>query len=832
MPENFFELRHVKKHFHKIKAVDDVSFIIKKGEVHALLGENGAGKSTLMNLIAGVYRMDDGEMWLDGEPYAPRNTREARHAGVSIVFQELSLFSQQNVTRNIFAGKELKKKTGIDHESMNGRAKQILKEMCLDVDLSLPVSELSIGQQQWVEIARALADDAKILILDEPNSALNSQETAVLFEIITQLKAQGITIIFISHRLDEVFEIADRVTIMRDGHYITTLEAAETSADAVIPILLGQESHTLFERGTTATDEVVLEVKNLSVTGEAEDVSFTVHAGEVVGMAGLAGCGISGVIQALFGIRTPSSGEIFIQGRQIRPNSPEDAMREHIAFVPNDRRDAGLMLDWSIEKNIAMAVSKFTSHLGILDHKKNRSLADSFSRELNVITESIRTRVIQLSGGNQQKVLLAKWLATEPRLLILDDPTRGIDVGAKKEIYQLIDEIAKQGFAIIMTSSEIDETVALSDKILLFRDGALIRTEPRGTNKETVLRYVAGDAGRTCKNTSAKENATEETDTQKKRRSLGPRISRTREAGVFIALIAVIALFSLVPGFMTTYNISIILKQMSVFGVIAIGMTYVFSAGEVDISVGWILNAAMAVAGRLIQDLGFNPWFAAIGAILFAGLLGAVNGFLGARLKLPTIVITLGTMTIYRGLSLAINGGRTIGGLGPSSFFNMGRASIAGISVLSIVMLALFVVFAWHFRNSRFARHALLKGDNAQAAERCGITVDRMRFLVMMFSGVMCGVAAMLSLSNLTAADTTTGGGYELSVIGAVIVGGTKMGGGSGTIWGSLIGIALITTIENGLVFLGLSVGWRSFFIGLIIIVAIGIDQLVQKRRK
>ncbi|MDR3255560.1 MAG: ATP-binding cassette domain-containing protein [Synergistaceae bacterium] len=835
--ENFFEIRNLNKSFNRIHAVNDVSFSIAKGEVHALLGENGAGKSTLMNLLAGVYKPDSGEMLFDGKPYNPENTSQARENRVSIVFQELSLFTLQTASDNIFAGKELTRTGRLDRRGMAERSGEILKEMELDIDSETPIKNLSIGQRQWVEIARALADDARVLILDEPNSALNIYETKILFKIIARLKEKGITIIYISHRLDEVFEIADRITIMRDGQYIVTLKKEESSVDTVIPIMLNRKTTKLFERTQSEVGENVLDVQDVCVSDEIADISFKVASGEVVGLCGLAGCGIETILQALFGLRGINSGSVKMMDREIFLRSAENAMRSGISMVPSDRREAGLILDWSITDNIAMSLSFITARYGILNHKRDRDISSSYAKQLNIVTESVRTKVLQLSGGNQQKVLLAKWLATNPKLLILDDPTRGVDVGAKKEVYELIDSISKQGLAVILMSSEIDELTSLSDRIILFRDGRIIHEIEGGADKETILKYIAGDAG------INKEKASDPTDGAKSERGSNEAESQVyarlrkffmmREVGVFMAFLVVACLFSIfIDGFMTQNNASIILKQMSVLGIITFGMTFVFATGEVDVSVGWLLNAAMSFAAMLMVKYSFSPWAGAAAGVCFAMLLGACNGVLAISLNLPTIVVTLGTMTIFRGFALSINHGRTISGLPTeNSFFDLGRTAVGGISLLTVVALAVFALCLWVFYKTKFSRHLLLNGDNSSAAEKCGVNIKKCRFSVMLVSGFLVGIASMLSLSNLTAADTTTGGGYELAAIGAVIVGGTKMGGGSGTIWGSLIGIVLITTIQNGLVFLGLQIGWRSVFIGMIIIIAISIDFLVQKHR-
>ena len=784
----------------------------------------------MMNLIAGVYRIDSGEMRLDGQVYDPKNPADARRAGVSIVFQELSMFSLQTTEMNIFAGKELTKGLSLDHKEMRRRTQQVLDEMELDIDLDTPVELLTIGQRQWIEIARAIADDAKILILDEPNSALNMYETEILFRLIREQTAKGMTILYISHRMDEVFEISDRITVMRDGRYIKTLNTADTNVDEIISLMLGHDTRCVYARSSGERGDVVLDVQHLTVGDAVQDVSFQVRAGSVVGLSGLAGCGYETILKVLFGLQGFDGGTITLDGEVISPASPLDAMKKNIAMVPSDRRDTGLMTEWSIAHNIAQSVLRMTSRKGLIRHKDNRRIAEEYIQQLNVVCTSPENTVIELSGGNQQKVLLAKWLATNPKLL-LDDPTRGIDVGAKQEIYQLIDRITQQGFAVVLTSSEIDELTALSDEILLFRNGKHIKTVPAGTTKGTILKYIAGES---VERTAAQEQSAPAEAAQEARLSLLHRLKKLlsfKESGVLLALIAVIVGFAVfVPAFMTGGNMSVILKQMSILGILTFAMTFVFCANEVDLSVGMVLNATMGIMALLMTTTGLNPWLCVLIGLVFATALGALNGLLAVAFDLPTIVITLGTMSIYRGLALVINGGKTISGLPAGSFLNMARVQVGGVSLLSVICLVIFVLCAWMFRNSKSARHLLLSGDNQIAAKKRGINTNRLRVGVMAMSGLMCGIGAALTLSNLTSADTTTGSDYAMSVIGAVVIGGTKMGGGAGSMWGSLIGIALVTVIQNGLVFLGLQSGWRSLFIGVTMLIAIAIDTVVEKR--
>jgi len=875
------EVKDIRKYFGGVKAVDGVSLSIDKGEVHAIVGENGAGKSTLMNVLAGIYPPDSGQIYIQGKAYSPESPRDARLEGINIVFQELALFPALQVDANLFAGKEIQRGLRLDLSGMRYQAQSTLVQMNVDLNPAEYVGDLSIGQQQWVEIARAMTDQSKVLILDEPNSALNQYETEELFKLIQHLKSQGITVIYISHRLEEVFQIADRITVMRDGQNIGTWNANETTISEIVAAMVGHQVDELFTRTHIPPSKLVLEVKDLTVNDRLKTVSFPIHEGEVVGVAGLAGSGITELFEAIFGVQKASGGEIFLAGRKQEINSPHEAMNQQVAMVPADRRGLGLMLNWSVAKNNTLAVLRRLSRFGILNHKQLKKLAQDNVDQLRIVTESLDKLVLFLSGGNQQKVLLSRWLATDPRLLILDDPTRGIDVGAKQEIYEIIDKSANEEVAILLTSSEIDEIIALSDRILILRKGQLVADLPTGIcDKELVMEFVAGDPVKGKEKLEANlqqfhpsttvkpniynlssppkrssqpdqtttsqpiktqedsrpekslENSGKEISSPSKRSSTLRRLWSIREVGVLQALILTCLMFSLLtPYFLTISNISLILRQMSILAIITMGMTFVLASGEVDLSVGWIFNMVMSTMAFISVKFGIDPWITIPIGLLTGAILGALNGSLAVVLGLPTIIITLATMTVFRGMALSLNQGRTISKLPESSFFLIGSDTLGPISYMTIIMILIVIICAWIWRNTPFARHLLEMGGNRTAAERVGIRINRLRIAVMAFSGLMCGIAGVIALAFLKAADAQSGKGYELAAIAAAIIGGAQLGGGAGTIWGSLIGIALITAIQNGLVLMGLRPAWQIGFTGLVILAAVTIDYLTRTRR-
>ena len=454
----------ISKRFGGVTALDDVSLSIAPGEIHALVGENGAGKSTLMKILAGIYQPDQGQVVLRGQPIRLNSPLDARRAGVSIVSQELALFPHLSIAANIFVNRE-ETRGGLllNDRAMRKASQEVLKDMSVDLDPSRKVGSLTVGEKQLVEIARTLQQQADIVIMDEPNSALNANESERLFEILRRLRDRGLTVIYVSHRLEEVFAISDRITVVRDGRYQGTWNIPDTSIPDIIEQMIGRGLEESFPpRQLVSTDApTVLEVDQLAVAPALKEVTFALRAGEILGFAGLEGAGVDEIFDVLFGLDHPDSGSITYRESDSRPRSPFQAIRAGLALVPANRREEGLMVDWSIRKNTSLAVLDRLLHaLGVIDRSAEKELAGKYVERLSVATDSIDKQVVNLSGGNQQKVVLAKWLATGPTILVLNDPTRGVDVGAKSEIYGLCGELAASGMALLFTSSEVEETLA------------------------------------------------------------------------------------------------------------------------------------------------------------------------------------------------------------------------------------------------------------------------------------------------------------------------------------------------------------------------------------
>lgn len=491
------ELEGIDKRFGGVHALDNVNFKVYTGEIHAIVGENGAGKSTLMKILAGSYQPDQGEIRMKGEKVFFNNPRDSYAAGINIIYQEFYKFPALNVIANIFAGREITAAGILNEKEMRAKAMDVFDRMGIQIDLDATVKNLPVAEQQLVEIAKALVYKGSLVIMDEPNSSLTDKETQSLFEIIRRLKEQGISILYISHRLEEVFQISDRITVLRDGRYIGTWAVNDIDIPFVISQMIGRTLSQAFPEVPEKPESAitVLEVKDLYKPGRLENVSFTVSEGEVLGFAGLEGSGIRDLFHVLFGLDKAERGEIWYLGKKKSIKFSSDAIKNNWGLIPANRRDHGLLMRWSLKENVAVVILKrLLNILGLVNERRLANTAETYIRRLNISTESVDKMVFDLSGGNQQKVVLAKWLATDPKVLILDDPTRGIDVGAKSEIYRLISDLAQQGLAILLSSSEIDEVLNLSQRILIMRQGAIIKEfDHKEARKAEVLRFVSGE---------------------------------------------------------------------------------------------------------------------------------------------------------------------------------------------------------------------------------------------------------------------------------------------------------------------------------------------------
>lgn len=487
-------MRGITKSFGSNSVLRGVNFNIQAGEVHALMGENGAGKSTLMNILTGLHQSDAGEILINGEAITFDSPKEAEQYGLSFIHQEMNTWPELTVLENLFMGNEIKNKLGwIKTNEMRIIAEKTFEELGVQMDLDRDVKTLSVGQQQMIEIAKSLMSNGEIIIMDEPTAALTEREIDVLFKIIRKLKAKQVAIIYISHRMEEIFKISDQITVMRDGVSIDTVKTSETTNDEVVRKMVGRDLADYYPAKTSEIGEVVFEAKNLMSDRKFNNISFYVRSGEIVGFSGLMGAGRTEMMRSIFGIDTLESGELYLEGQRITISNPSDAIRQGIGFLTENRKEEGLILDYSIRDNISLpSIDGFRKH-GLIDKQAEKDFVELLMKRLNVKAEGHEDVVSSLSGGNQQKVVLAKWIGIGSKVLILDEPTRGVDVGAKREIYQLMNELADRGVAIIMVSSDLPEILGVSDRIIVVHEGniagELSKTE---ATEEKIMKLATG----------------------------------------------------------------------------------------------------------------------------------------------------------------------------------------------------------------------------------------------------------------------------------------------------------------------------------------------------
>ena len=499
--EYVLELKNIYKSFPGVKVLEDVTLQVRPGEVHALMGENGAGKSTLMKILMGIYKADQGSIFLEGKETVIHGPKDAMSKGISMIHQELNTVLDMEVAENVFVGRELLKKGFeklkiVDIARMREETGKYFREMNIDIDPRAKMRTLSVAEMQLVEIVKAISLNSRIIVMDEPTSAITEKEATVLFAQIERLKKQGVAIIYISHKMDEIFRISDTITVLRDGQWIGTKPAKELDNDMLIKMMVGRELTDIYPKDPVEIGDVILEVKNLSRGKKVRDASFSLRKGEVLGIAGLVGAGRSELVETIFGLYPKTGGQIFLHGKEVHIKSAADAIKNKMALITEDRKQTGLNLIVSVKENIAsVSIGKLSTH-GIVNDKKINEVSEKYIRELNIKIPDGNAIVGNLSGGNQQKVVLAKWLLDEPDIIIFDEPTRGIDIGAKRDIYLLINNLAKEGKAVIVISSEMAEVMGICDRILVMAEGRIngeVRREE--FSQEVIMGYASNITG-------------------------------------------------------------------------------------------------------------------------------------------------------------------------------------------------------------------------------------------------------------------------------------------------------------------------------------------------
>ncbi len=489
--EQILRVNSLSKSFLGVKALDNIHFDLKKGEVHALMGENGAGKSTFMKILIGLLKADSGSISFNGDQIENMDVHAMLQKGISMIHQEILMVPELTIAQNIFLGREFSRSYLVDERAINQEAQKLMFLMGLNINVRTKAKQLSIAELQLIEIAKAISNNARVIIMDEPTSALSEKEISMLFKIINDLKSQGVAIIYISHKMEEIYQIADRITVLRDGKFIATKNTADLDKNSLISLMVGREIDKLFSENSTAPGEVVLKVQNLHKKGKFSEINFEVHAGEVFGIAGLMGAGRTEIARSIFGLDSINGGDIILKGKSIKIKSPKDAIREGIGYLSEDRKALGFIPELSVKDNISLSSLMNYSKGWFIETKLELEAATKMAEDLKIRAAGLSQKVMNLSGGNQQKVVIAKVLLAQPSLIILDEPTRGIDIGAKHEIYKLIRQLAENGLAVIMISSELPEILGMSDRILVLSKGkqtAILTREE--ASQEKIMQYA------------------------------------------------------------------------------------------------------------------------------------------------------------------------------------------------------------------------------------------------------------------------------------------------------------------------------------------------------
>ena len=834
----------IAKGFGGTPVVEDVTFELRAGEVLALVGENGAGKSTLVKILAGVHRPDEGVVEIGSETVDLHSALEAQRRGVAVVHQHPGLFGDLSLTENVFAGRPLRRgrRGRLDHRSMERETARWLALLGLDISPRARMKTLRTSEQQLVEVARALASDARILIMDEPTAALPSHEVERLFAVVDRLRQRGVAMMFVSHRLEEVFRLADRIAVLRDGHLVACEPREGMDAARVVRLMVGRSLSDLYPRSEAPLGDVVLEVAGLGSPGTFADVSLSVRAGEIVGLAGLVGSGRTEVARAIFGVERPHDGRVLLDGEPVRIATAADAMRHGIAYVSEDRRGQSLVMDFGVLSNASLPALGTVARAGFVRRRDEVALVDGLLKDMRLRFRDYEQSVATLSGGNQQKVVLAKWLATDPRVLILDEPTQGIDVQAKAEIHRIIVSLATKGVAVLLISSELPELLGMCDRIAVMREGRIVTELDRGeATEERVVAAAAGvedEPGAPPRPTdvTATPNCAPMDDERRPSQRLMAGVSSVlarRELGLLAVIVAIGALVTFINGrFLSGGNLGSLLTDTGLLSIVVLGQMLVLITRNIDLSVGSMVGLTAYVAASTIRS---HPDLPLVLLILLAcgiGLVcGLINGSVVSYGRVPAIVATLGTLAVFRGVDHIVAGDSKVSAdQVPQAWLDLTSHSLLGVGVLFYVGAALLLIAAAGLRWTATGRELFAVGSNPDGARLIGIRVERRVLQAFVLSGLLAGLAGALWASYYANIDSRAAPGLELKVIASAVVGGVAIFGGWGTVSGIALGTLLLLAIQNGLAFAKVDSLWVQAMYGVVIVVAVAVDAALARR--
>jgi monosaccharide-transporting ATPase len=814
-----------------------------------------------------ISRLGEGEIVFDGKPFRVDSPMAAQAGGISTIYQEINLVGYRSVTENIFLGREHRRFGLLDWGRMQREAREILERFCVRIDVRQPLSIYTTAVQQMVAIARAVSVKAKLVIMDEPTSSLDDQEVRVLFDVIRQLKSSGVSVVFVSHKLEELYAICDSVTVMRDGRTVLVGNIAELSRLDLVTTMIGralevvdgeQTAFGVVRRPNGSIEKPpLLQVKNLASGRKVIDASLDLAPGEIVGLSGLLGSGRTEVARAVFGADQPDAGEMIYRSEPYNPGSPAKAIAAGVGFCSEDRKMDGIVPDMSVRENVTLALLPRLARAGIVDSERQRGVVEDFIRQLGIKCSSADQPIRELSGGNQQKVILARWLCLSPRLLLLDEPTRGIDVGAKREIQTLIARLAAEGLGVLMISSEIEEIVEGSNRVFVLREGRTVAAlKGPKISEETIMAAMADgtaaihqgddrmsrkrDAAPSVDGVDRKVASAQTASTLSPLAAIAPAPEKAkrrppswlRRYGTGFALL-VLLLFNLIftPHFLSWQTLNVNLTQVCTIVIVAVGMTLVIATGGIDLSVGSLMAISGALAPIIFLDkwvhlpFGFNVVLSFLAPVAVVSLLGWFNGWLITRFRIQPIVATLVLFIAGRGIAQVLTNGNLQAFTLPS-FQWIGLGRVLGLPFQAVLMVVLVAGAAWLLNRTVFGRQVLAIGGNEEAARLSGVPVISVKRLVYLSSGFCAGIAGLIVIAINSSSDANLVGlGMELDAIAAVAVGGTRLSGGYASVVGTLLGAFIIQLVRYTLLANGVPDAAALVVKGAIIVASVWIQQ-------
>jgi rhamnose transport system ATP-binding protein len=829
------------KTFGGTAALSKATIHLIPGEVLALLGENGAGKSTCVKLLAGVYQPDQGRVEVDGGAVSFHSPLDAQRTGIAVMHQHPGLFPDLSVAENIFIGHPLKDRFGrLDYARMAGRARELLETVGLACDPIERLGGLSTSEQQLVEITRALSLNSRVLIMDEPTAALSQREVERLFAVLAELRTHEVAMMFVGHRMDEIYRVADRIAVLRDGRLVGTELASELTHERAVQLMVGRPLDKFYPHHDAKAGEILLSVDGLARDQAFQGVSFDLRAGEILGLGGLVGSGRTEIARVLFGIDRATAGSIRTNGDPVAFRSTQDAMNHGIAYVSEDRIGQSLVMDFSILTNATITVLDQTTRYALVTRSKELALARPSLDRLQLRFKTYDQPVRTLSGGNQQKVVLCKWLLTNPRVLILDEPTQGIDIQTKANVHAMMVELAGRGLGILLISSELPELLGMCDRIIVLREGAVTAQFARGeATQEKVIRAATGAA---VAESPAKistlppaELKPEPVKVASQRVHPFRRLLAQRELGLVAAIAAVVFPIMLInPRMLSAANLTALSMDAALLIIVAVAQMLVIITRNIDLSVASVIGLAAYAAASTLHT---HPEIGVAGATLLScgvGLIcGLVNGLIVTKGHVPAIVATLGTMSVFRGANSLWAGGKQISAdQVPQAWLDLTSTRVLGVPGVVLIALAALVVVGLALRFLPAGRELFAIGSNPDGAKLIGIPVASRVLAAFAIAGLLAGFDGGLWASRYATIDARVATGFELTVIAAVVVGGVAIRGGAGTLQGVALGALTLLVIRNGLTLVRVDPLWLEGVYGLIILVAVSIDALVGRRSR